>query len=306
MSRKSISDKTVYILLLLTVISWGGAWPLGSIVVHALPALFAALLRYTIALPIFIIAALSLEKNRLKEDFNFRSIKNHLYLMLLGLLQITLYNLFFFSGLKYTSSSDATLIIASNPIFTAIFASLLYKDERLTGKRMLGLLFAISGVILIVIQSPNTDVENRLLGDFIILMAAMTWASFTVLAKPLLKKIKPLTFSAIVTSYGWLFLFISALVIDTEYFKWDVIVNLENEVVSSLIFLAVFAAAMAYIFFNKGIEIIGPSRTSVFVNLVPVFGVTFSIILLGDNFSSFYILAFAMIVSGVYLVNKYR
>ncbi|MCY3413658.1 MAG: DMT family transporter [Candidatus Heimdallarchaeota archaeon] len=295
---------TNYILLLLTVIAWGASWPTGSIVAHALPALFAAFLRYTIALPVFILAAYILEKDRILDDTQPKSLKFHLKLVFLGSLQISLYNYFFLTGLKYTSSSDATLIIAINPTITAIVAALLYLDERLTKERITGLIIALLGVSLIVLQSPNQDVENRILGDAIILIAATVWAGFTSLSKPMFKHIKPLSFTALITFYGWLILGITAFIAYPSYFNLTVIKSLSNDVVYSLLFLAIFAAAFANISFNKSIGIIGPSRTAVFVNLVPIFGVLFSILLLGDAFSLFYILALLLIISGVYLVNK--
>lgn len=294
----------MYLLLLLTVISWGGSWPAGSIVAHALPALFAAFLRYSIALPFFLLSAYLFEKRRFKEDIKFFSLKTQGHLFILGLFQITLYNMLFFTGLKYTSSSDATLIIASNPTITAIFASLLYQDEKLTRTRLLGLFIALSGVFLIVMQSPNLDVQNRLLGDIIILAAALIWAMFTVFARPMLRIMYPLTFTAIVTFYGWILLFISAYIVDTEQFDINVIYQLDSKVIYAIFFMAIFAAVMSNTFFNKGIEVIGPSRTAVFVNMVPVFGIIFSILLLGDNFSMFYIMAFFLILAGVMIVNR--
>lgn len=297
------SNRWIYFLLLLTVLGWGLSWPLGSIIVNSLPPLFAAFLRYSIAMPLFILAAKVLDK---ESKFKIRLTDTKLQLKLAGLgaLQVTLYNIFFLTGLKYTSSSDATLIIAINPTLTAIFAAGLYVDEKLTKNRILGLSTALIGVTLIVLRSPNVDVENRLLGDSIIFGAALIWASFTVLSRPLFKQITPLTFTAWTSVYGWIFLLISTLFVDIEYFSIEKLKSIPADVLWALMFLAVVAAVYGNIAFNTGIQRIGPSKTAIFVNFVPVFGVFFSVLLLSDDFSMWYFLSFFLILFGVLIINK--
>lgn len=282
---------------------WGLSWPLGSIIVQALPPLFAAFLRYSIAMPLFILAAKLFDK---KNKFKIRLSDTKLQLKLAGLgaLQVSLYNILFLTGLKYTSSSDATLIIAINPTLTAIFAAGLYADEKLTKNRVMGLSTALIGVTLIVLLSPNVDVEDRLLGDLIIFLAALVWALFTVLSRPLLKQIKPLTFTAWTTVYGWIFLLISTLIVDIEYFSFEQLKSIPTDVIWALMFLAVVAAVYGNIAFNTGIVKIGPSKTAIFVNFVPVFGVFFSVLLLSDEFSMWYFLSFFLIIIGVLIINK--
>lgn len=282
---------------------WGLSWPLGSIIVQTLPPLFAAFLRYSIAMPLFILAAILFDK---KNKFKIRLSDTKLQLKLAGLgaLQVSLYNILFLTGLKYTSSSDATLIIAINPTLTAIFAAGLYADEKLTKNRILGLSTALIGVTLIVLRSPNIDVENRLLGDSIIFLAALVWALFTVLSRPIFRQITPLTFTAWSSVYGWIFLLISTLIVDIEYFSFEQLKSIPTDVFWALIFLAVVAAVYGNIAFNTGIEKIGPSKTAIFVNLVPVFGIFFSVLLLSDGFSIWSLLSFFLILFGVLIINK--
>lgn len=282
---------------------WGLSWPLGSIIVQTLPPLFAAFLRYSIAMPLFILAAILFDK---KNKFKIRLSDTKLQLKLAGLgaLQVSLYNILFLTGLKYTSSSDATLIIAINPTLTAIFAAGLYADEKLTKNRILGLSTALIGVTLIVLRSPNIDVENRLLGDSIIFLAALVWALFTVLSRPIFRQITPLTFTAWSSVYGWIFLLISTLIVDIEYFSFEQLKSIPTDVFWALIFLAVVAAVYGNIAFNTGIEKIGPSKTAIFVNLVPVFGIFFSVLLLSDGFSIWSLFSFFLILFGVLIINK--
>lgn len=290
----------IYILMLSVTMIWGGSWPAGKIVSDSLPAIPAAFFRFTIAVPVFFLAAIVM-KRKLKIP---RSL--HPRIAFLGLLQITLYNYFYFTGLSFTSASDATLIISINPTLTAIFASFIYLDEKLTLKRLIGLLTALSGVILIFLESPNTDVKNRLLGDTIIFVAALTWATFTVLSRSIYKKVDPISFSAWGTFYGWLALVLIMPFYDIKYFNLSTFTTLKVDVIYAIIFLAVFSAAYGNINFNNSVKYIGPSRAAIFVNLVPIFGIFFSILLLHEKFSYIYLISLILIILGITIVNRSR
>lgn len=292
--EQNLQVRLTYILMLSVIFFWGVSWPIGRIVALNLPPLTAAFYRFTIAVPFFFIAAILIEKNI--------KVPRHLHLQvgILGLLQVTLYNFFFLSGLRYTSASDAVLIIAVNPTLTAIIASQVILEEKFSRKKIIGLAVAFSGVLVVVLQSPNTAVENRLLGNVTIFFAALTWATFTVFAKPVLKQVKPLTFSAWAAFYGWIALMLLSF---TEGRPWDV--KFEAKVFYSLIYLALAAAVYGNIIYNHGVKSIGASRSSIFVNLVPVFGVISSVIILPEEkFSYWYLVALFLILLGVYIVNK--
>ena len=110
------SDIPVYLFLISVVMFWGASWPAGSIISESVPPLTAAFIRYTISLPFFFLFAFIIDKN-IRVDR-----KMHLKIIPLGIMQVSLYNIFFLTGLKYTGPSDAVLIIGMNPTITAIIA----------------------------------------------------------------------------------------------------------------------------------------------------------------------------------------
>ncbi|MCE7734786.1 MAG: DMT family transporter [Candidatus Heimdallarchaeota archaeon] len=287
------SDYRIYVLLLSVVMFWGASWPAGSIISKSVPPITAAFIRYTISLPFFFAAALIVDRNIRLEK------RMHLKIIPLGIMQVSLYNIFFLTGLKYTGPSDAVLIIAMNPTITAIIASLLYQDEKLTKFKIQGLVTALLGVAIVVILSPNVDVPNRLLGNFIIFLAAFTWAAFTAFARPVLREVKPLTFTAWGSFYGWLLL----LILSPIQGPW--FIKMESNVIYGLIYLALVAGVYGNIIYNSGVRRIGPSRTSIFVNLVPIFGVISSLFILPEEkFSFWYVVSIILILRGVSLVNR--
>ena len=304
LSKNTINNKQIenpfeilkiYLLLFLVAIVWGASWPAGRKVATNLPPVTAAFYRFTIAVPFFFLAAYLIDRNISIP----RSM--HRQIAILGFLQVTLYNLFFFSGERYTSSSDATLIIAINPTITAILAARIYSDEKLSRQRIYGLLIALSGVVIIVIQSPNKDVENRFLGNFLIILAAITWATFTVYSRPVFKKINPLTFSAWASLYGWLLL----LILSPVNGNWIAQIQKTDTIIwLSLVYLALAAGVFGNIVFNSSVGKIGPSRSSIFINLVPIFGVISAVILLDEIVSYWHAISLGLIIIGVYQVNR--
>lgn len=104
--------------------------------------------------------------------------------------KFSFHEIFFLVGLRYISRSDAVLIInGAITVITAFVASRLNQDERLDKYRIIRVTLAILGVFLIFLFSPNKSVENRFLGNFLIMMAALAFGIYTVFSRPIYKEI---------------------------------------------------------------------------------------------------------------------
>jgi drug/metabolite transporter (DMT)-like permease len=300
-------EKTLFLILFLFSIFAGATWPAGRIISQNLIPIGAAFYRYSIAVPIFIGISL-INRNNHNDSLMWGRVSNnkirlHVELAILGFLSVTLYTTLFLEGVKWTSASDATLIFAMTPTLTVMIANFVIPDEKITRNKALGLISAFIGVLIIFLQSPNTEVENRLYGNTLILISALVIAIYTVYSKPVFKKINVIDFSTWVMIYGWFFLLILALIQTPEYFSYKFISEIETKIVLSIIYLAVFIV-YATIVLSYGVKRIGPSRSAIFMNLIPVFGIISSIIILGEKFSFWYLPAFISIMLGVYQVNK--
>jgi len=280
------------------VILWAISWPLGRVVatggLGANP-IFAAFLRYLIAIP-FLFLFMKIFGNNLAYPKKYTKA-----MIIFGVLHVTLYNFFFLSSLRYTSSSDAVLILnAAIAVMSAVLASIVYDDEKLNRKRIFGLGITMIGVLIVFIASPNTDVENPLLGNMIILLAALVWSIYTVYSRDYYEEIKPLPFQFWTTIWGWLFLGIFAIfeVIIINDFSIDITTY------GALLYLGVFGAAIPNTLFSKSINHIGPTRTSIIINLIPLMSIFASIILIGEEFSISYLYSFFLMMIGIYFVNK--
>lgn len=304
---KISNERLLLVILFLFSIFAGLTWPAGRIISKDLLPIGAALYRYTIAIPLFIILSLINKKTHNNNFFwgnnDSSRLKLHLNLGILGFLSVTLYTILFLEGLKWTSASDATLIFAMTPTLTVLLANFVIPEERVTKNKMIGLCIAFFGVVIIFIQSPNTSVDNRIYGNLLIVLSTFLIALYTVYSKPVLQKINVFDFSTWIMIYGWIFLVGLALFLTPEYFSLKFILLIKLNVGISILYLAVFIV-YATIVLSFGVKRIGPSKSAIFFNLVPVFGIIWSIWILAESFSIWYIPAFTAIMLGVYQVNK--
>ncbi len=301
------SERYLLIVLFFFSIFAGATWPAGKIVVKNLSPLGGAFYRYSIALPMFVAISFLNRRNH-NDSLLFGNdekckFKLHFKLAILGFLGVALYTVLFLEGVKLTSASDATMIFAMTPTLTVVIANFVIPDDKINRNKLFGLIFALIGVGIIFIQSPNTDVPNQFVGNQLILLSALVMAIHTVFSKSVFNRINVIDFSTWIIFYGWMFLLIPVMITNPEYLQLNFILDVEFKVILSIIYLAVFIV-YATIVFAYGIKRLGPSRTAIFMNLIPVFGIISSIFILGEAFSFWYFPAFTAIMIGVYQVNK--
>ena len=301
-------DFSTHLILLLVSIIWGTSWAAARILSNGFednPATMgpatSAWIRYLSVVIIFYIWYLYKFFNRQNVRFlpPNKSILNDIFV--LGLFGVMIYQLLFMHGMKWTAAGDASVIIPINPIFTALLAFPLL-GQKITKNIFYGMIISIIGVIIIVGWSPNTDIalRDRMLGDFMILIAAFSWALCSIITKKtMIKNIKlKILPSEIVIWYsliGWIMLT-----------PWMVMEILSNDIIKPnfteimiILYLGIFSTVLANVWFAIGIEKIGPTSTSAYIFLVPVFGILSGWIILGENIGLSMILGFILIVGGV-------
>ena len=279
---------------------WGLAWPVGRLLATNLPPISIAVLRYAIVAPV-LFAVLRLKGTRL-------TIRRQwiISLVAMGLLSTTLYQAFFLFGVKYAAASDDSLVIGVGPVLIAVMASFVL-NEPLTKTKVLGLLSGLAGIGVISLLSPNTNVPNRLLGVALVFGGATAYALYTVLLRRFVAtnrsnhaEIAPSSLSILawISLFGWVFLIPFSLLEAPWTYTWGTTSWL------GILYLALLSTVVGYFFYVEGVSKIGASRAAIFGNLVPVFGVVSSILLLGENASPWHGVSFLLILVGVVLVNR--
>src|SRR5213593_1006862 len=293
---------TVYSELVLTMFLWGLAWPVGRLLATDLPPVSIAALRYAIVVPVlFGILKIKGQPIRLER-------KCILNLVFMGLFSTTFYQIFFLYGVRYAAASDDSLVIGIGPVLIAIMASFVL-NERLTKTKGLGFISGLAGIGVISLLSPNTDVLNRPLGISLVFGGAIAYAIYTVTLRRFVAANRAdntvsapssLALLAWISLFGWLFLIPLSLLEAPWTYSWSPLSWL------GILYLALLSTVVGYFFYVVGVSKIGAGRAAIFGNLVPVFGVTTSVLLLGESLSPWHGVSFLLILTGVVLVNRQK
>jgi drug/metabolite transporter (DMT)-like permease len=257
---------TVYLLVIVSAFFWGANFVLAGPVLADLPPLWAAAMRFTLAaLLMFFIAGV-------RRESLIGLVKKHAPVyVLLGAVGIAGFNVFFFYALQSTSANSASLIMATNPLLTALLAVAIL-GERLSSRHLLALPVALIGVAVVISHGDMHKLVafNFSLGDLLMLVANLCWAMYNVLVRRYMPQGSPLANTSWVMAAGAILLLTFALGSGTHP------VTLDAKASMALALMVVGGTVLAYLFWGMGIARLGAARTSIFLNLVPVFAMLVS------------------------------
>ncbi len=275
---------------------WGGTFIAGRTVAQEVAPLLAAFYRFLIAG-----GALWLTVRIVQGRLPRLTVRQWLGVNLLGLTGVFAYNYFFLSGLKTVPASRAALIIASNPTITALVAWLLFR-EPMPPSRALGIGLALGGAVLIIGQGHWRALFSGgfATGELMIFGCVLMWVSYTFIGRWVLTTLSPLVTTTYACLSGCLMLLFGALgegLLTTpptfSLASWG-----------SIVFLGLGGTALAFTWYYDGVSRIGPARAAVFINLVPVFAVLLSILLLGERPTLYELAGGMLVVTGVVLTQQ--
>jgi len=315
LKNRNKQEIIAYLLLVLTMVIWGGTWPLGRWLVseevggETIPPFMIAVIRYLLAIICFLLI-LKYKEGTLNWQF---AKKNWKILTLMGLLSVTIYQAGYLIGEIFTAASDASIMVATNAIWVVIISGIFLKTEFFSWRKATGTLLAFAAVIIVVGFSPNVDVPNRILGDILILAAALAYAIYTVISRYFLNKTQndpeqyqpsSLWIMTWVSFFGFLITIPIALVISPEYLNPLEYFTIPPRVWIGIAYLAFLSTVGAYTFYLEGVKRLDASRAAIFQTLVPLYGVIFSAIFLQEAFDLFiYPFALLLVILGITLVN---
>ena len=225
--------------------------------------------------------------------------KDELMLMLSGLTGGTLYFIAENNALDISQASNVALLVCTTPIFTALLAHWVFKDP-LRKNMLIGSLIALIGVGLVVF-SGSVILQIDPLGDFLSIMAALMWAVYCLILKPLGTRYS----TAFITRKVFIYSILSVMV----YFIFDPLnTNMEilthPVVVMNLLFLGIVASMLCFIAWNAAVKVLGPSRTANYIYVQPMSTLVLSSIILSEVITLTSLIGAACIIGGVYLAEK--
>ena len=288
----------IYVKLVLTTFFWGGTFVAARFAVHEAPPFFAAGCRFAIAAAV-LMALVARQARQRGETFPLpRNLREVLALSSLGLTGIFCYNAFFFSGLRLTGAANGSLIVAINPLLTAVLSAW-WLRERIRPLQALGLAVSLAGVGVIVTRGDlgvlRTLSFNR--GDLLLLGTPLSWAAYSILGKRAMGTFSPLVATAYAALSGALLL-IPAAALEAlggagphrfSLLGWLAILQ-----------LALLGTVVGFVWWYEGVRALGASRAALFVNLVPVFGTLLAALMLGERLGWPQLWGGMLVIAGVF------
>lgn len=279
----------VYLKLVLTAACWGGVFHAGRYAVHLMSPLAAGAWRFTLAALIFIPLV------AWREGWTFGAIKrNALVLTIMSAVGVFGFNIGMFFGLKSTSAVNGALIVAVTPALTAVLAALLNRRAP-SVMQLIGLALGMAGVAMVV-SHGSLDVLLSLHlshGDALVLLAAFCWAIYSVLPQRFIKGLSSLQVAGS-TIIGGAVLMIGFGAGAAP----DLLQVPPMGAMLGIVFMAVFGSVFAYMWWNNGIQVIGPAQAAIFMNFVPLFAALIGV-LLGEHLVASQMLGAVLVIGGV-------
>jgi drug/metabolite transporter (DMT)-like permease len=284
-----------YLLLSITALCWAGNAIVGRMAAGHIAPVTLSFLRWSFAFLII----LPFAWRHLVRDWG--AIRSRLGVMIvLSITGIGAFNTLQYWALEHTQALNTLLLQSAAPLLVAVW-SLALLGVRLTLAQAVGVLLSMGGVLIILMHGDLTKLSNIEfnLGDLIFLVALAIFGLYSVLS---LKRpdIHALSFVAFTFGAG------AACLI--PLFIWELfarpLMQIDTANLLTLAYVALFPSTIAYLCFNRGVQLIGANRAAPFFHVVPVFGTVMSIVFLGEHPQAFHFIGFALVLTGVFVASR--
>ncbi|MDO8771400.1 MAG: DMT family transporter [Burkholderiaceae bacterium] len=207
----------------------------------------------------------------------------------------------FAEGLQRSTATNGALIMALSPLVSALLAALAFR-ERLTLQRMCGVALGFAGVAAVVLSHPGAGLSRAGTGDLMLVAAVVSFAAGGAIIQKLTRQLHPLSISWAIYLIGTALLVghtvigptaLNAAMLFPGWRPWALV-----------LFSGILATAVCNLIWNRAIGTIGVARTAVFLYWVPVFGVLFAALLLGETLTLWHLAGFVAVMAGTYLGTR--
>lgn len=290
-----MTKNKIYILMTCSALFWAGAFIAGKYTVPYISTFTLTFLRFFYATIILFFVM-----KRMGVDFKLEKDKLPVYLFT-GTVGMFGYHVLFFTALKFTTAINSSIIAATNPMMTTLLA-IIFLRSKLRAKQLFGILLSFTGVLL-TITGADLDVLKHFAfnaGDLWMLAAVAAWAAYGVFSKSKGKGIPPI----VLTYYS--FLVCTILIIPFVLYEkpWEFLFAIPVSAHLAVLYMSIFPSVIGYLVQQMAIKEIGPSKASVFVNLVPVFSIVLAVMILGEALEPVKLVTAALIIAGVTICQR--
>jgi drug/metabolite transporter (DMT)-like permease len=287
--------QTPWLLLAVTVTVWGA----NVVVARASATEVSAFALVTLRWLVVCLLIAAYERGRVV--IALRQLRPHwLYVIPMGAAGFTGSNGMLFAGAKYTTGLNIAIVTAVIPVLVILGVRLVY-GSRIGGRRMIGVVMTIVGILIVATQGDLTAIGALRFnfGDLIEFGGALFYAGYTVALRrkppiPAMAFFIGIALSAFAVSLPALAVEVATgAIIWPGYGGW-----------AAIFYVAVFTSIIGQLSWIKAIERIGPSRAGVFQNLVPIIGASLSVLVLGETFHWYHALSLALVLAGIFISER--
>ncbi len=286
-----------YLFLFLSVLFWAGNFIVGKYAsYYQIPPFSLNFYRWFFAwlilLP-FTFKEIISKKNYILENYKFY--------ILLGITSVTIFNSIVYYSLNFTQVISGVLMISTIPVMIMFISSIL-KIEKTNIFQILGVICSFIGVILIITKA-NFDLLVNLdfnKGDLTMVVAMLSWATYSALLKKRKHELSQLSLLEVIITFGLIFLIPIYIIEYSLGFE----ITLNKPFILVLIYVVLFPGLAAFICWIKGISLIGPNRSGVFLHLMPILSALMAMIIFKEKFMLYHLLGAFFILSGIILSNR--
>lgn len=286
-----------YVLLTLTALLWAINMVVGRSMAGSVPPITIACLRWFGATLII----LPFAWRQLRADAPV--IRQHFWrLVLLSACGIACYNAMSYYGLQYTQAVNGLLVQSMGPLMVGVWSLVLFRD-RLSGGQIAGVLVSLAGVIMIISRGDIDTLLHLSLnaGDVWILGALVIYALYTAILR-VRPPLGPLSFLTSIMAIGGVLLM--------PFMVWELnsgaVLHFDRFTLSVLAYVATAPSLVAYLAFNRGVQLVGANRAAPFFHLMPVFGSALAILFLGERLAWYHGAGYALVVAGILTATRAR
>lgn len=280
--------------VLFSILVWGVSFVSTKVVLSELPPVTIAFFRQFAALvPLFVLVFIKKEPLRIerKEAFSF---------IVAAFFGIVLYFIFENNGLAMTTASNASMLVATIPIFVMIAESIAHR-KRIAVPSLLCIVTSVLGVYFVVFEGGSPDLSSKtFLGNLLVFGAMFSWIIYTFISDKLGRKYSSLKMTTIQTLIS-IPLFLPFVLGETSAWRMPSTISILN-----ILFLGILSSGLSYVFYLSGIRTLGPVLPSSLLNLIPVVTILAGAIFLDEKISVYQIIGTVLIIGSLTVLSVYK
>lgn len=291
MAKIVLTDRTKgFISIVFVMLIWGSSFAVTKTVVQEVSPYLFATLRHIVACVVLLPFYLR-QRKKVKQQLPYKR------LAAMGITGITVYYGLFNFAMLYIPASTGALVEGLIPVAIAIPAALLLK-EHIGGRSIAGIILCVTGVVLVGFVG-RPEGAHTLRGSILMLLAVCCWSGYTLLSRSL-KDTDTLLATSVSTFIGSAFLIPIAAVDLYQHGMPEI----SGKAWAGIIYLGVFASALAYFLYNRALESLPAAQVGNFLNLNPVIGALIAMIFLKDTFTPWQMAGGVLVLAGIWLSSK--